>query len=200
VSLHGDEIGPVVCNADAALLLKPMAGNSFQLILPDQRCLGMAGALLAPVTCSADTTWSLDQIGTNYALSSTWTATSTFPGYSVNYAHDGDHNAGLEGHSWANNWNPPGLVLPQEVDIDLGAKRQFSTVNVFTSQNYEIGSYDLDYFDGVSWVSLAVVKDNTQQVLSHVFPTVVAQKLRFIVRRGPEAQFIYTRLNEVEIF
>jgi hypothetical protein len=194
------EPGSVVCTEDAKVQLIPTGNGYFQLVLPNDTCLGVLADAPRTVKCTAETVWSLDDVGTNFALSSKWLATSTFPGYSTDYAHDGDHNAGLSGHSWANNWNPPSVVLPQEVDIDLGAPKQFSTVNVFTSSGYEIGSYDLDYFNGISWVSLAVVKDNVLPVLTHVFPTVVAQKLRFIVRRGPEAQFIYTRLNEVEIY
>lgn len=190
----------VVCTEDAKLQLIPTENGYFELVFPNDTCLGAIGDVPSAVTCSTAIVWSLDEIGTNFALKAKWTATSTFPGYSTDYAHDGDHNAGLSGHSWANNWNPPSVVLPQEVNIDLGAKKQFSTVNVFTSAGYEIGSYDLDYWDGAKWVSLAIVKGNVLQTLTHVFPTVVAQKLRFTVRRGPELQFIYTRLNEVEIF
>lgn len=194
------EPGSVVCTEDAKVQLIPTGNGYFQLVLPNDTCLGVLGDVPRTVKCTADTVWSFDDVGTNFALKAKWTATSTFPGYSTDYVHDGDHNAGLSGHSWANNWNPPALVLPQEVNVDLGAPKQISTVNVFTSSGYEIGSYDLDYFDGQNWVNLAYVKENVLPVLTHVFPTVVAQKLRFTVRRGPEAQFIYTRLNEVEIF
>ncbi|HVY26394.1 MAG TPA: hypothetical protein VHB79_07560 [Polyangiaceae bacterium] len=194
------EPGSVVCSEDAKVQLIPTGNGYFQLVLPNDTCLGVLGDLPRTVKCTADTVWSFDDIGTNFALKAKWTATSTFPGYSTDYVHDGDHNAGLSGHSWANNWNPPSLVLPQEVNVDLGAPKQISTVNVFTSSGYEIGSYDLDYFDGQKWVNLASVKENVLPVLTHSFPTVVTQKLRFTVRRGPEAQFNYTRLNEVEIY
>jgi hypothetical protein len=194
------EPGSVVCTEDAKVQFIPTGFGYFQIVLPNDTCLGIVGDAPRTVKCTAETVWSLDDVGTNFALNAKWSATSTFPGYSTDYAHDGDHNAGLSGHSWANNWNPPGLVLPQEVDIDLGAPKQFANVNVYTSSGYEIGSYDLDYYDGKSWVNLAVVQNNVSPVITHVFRTVVAQKLRFIVRRGPEAQFIYTRLNEVEIY
>jgi hypothetical protein len=200
VHVVGADIGPVVCNEDAALTLQPTGFGFFQLKVTPDLCIGLNGETPSLVKCTTDTAWSLDALGTNYAINSKWTATSTFSGYSTDYAHDGDINDGLSGHSWSNNWQPPGLVLPQEVNIDLGAPRQFSAVSVFTSKGYEIGSYDLDYWNGKDWVNLEVVTGNLNVLVRHVFPTIVAQKLRFVVRRGPENQFIYTRLNEVMIF
>lgn len=200
VHLVGVDVGPVVCNEDAGLTLQHIGFGFFQLKVTADLCIGMNGDTPSQVKCTTDTAWSLDALGTNYAINAKWSATSTFPGYSTDYAHDGDIHAGLSGHSWTNNWQPPGLVLPQEVNIDLGALRQFSSINVFTSQGYEIGSYDIDYWNGKEWANLETVSGNNSGVIRHLFPTVVAQKLRFVVRRGPEAQYIYARLNEVQIF
>jgi hypothetical protein len=196
----GPNLGLVVCNEDASLQLVSLGFGFVQLKLTPELCLGLINEAPAILKCNTDTAWSLDALGTNYALKAKWTATSTFPGYSVDYAHDGDLNDGLSGHSWANNWQPPSVVLPQEVNVDLGAPKQFSVINVFTSKGYEIGSYDIDYWNGSAWINLAVVTNNINVLIRHDFPTVVAQKVRFVVRRGPELQFIYTRLNEVQIF
>lgn len=200
VNLAGDALGAVVCAEDAKLELVPVAGGFFQLKLTDTLCIGLEKATPTASKCSADTVWSFDARGANLATNATWSATSTYPGYSLAYAHDGDKHAGLSGHSWTNQWNPPALVLPQEVTIDLGSARQFSVINVYTSQGYEIGSYDIDYWNGAAWTNLLVVEGNTLGLIQHAFPTVVTSKLRFVVRRGPEAQFIYARLNEVEIY
>jgi hypothetical protein len=155
---------------------------------------------LAPLTCSAETRWSLDHLGTNFALKATCAATSTFTGYAVDYIHDGDLNAGLSGHSWANDWQPPTLTFPQYVTVDFGAQRQFSQIVLYTSQAHEIGSYDVEYWTGQSWAPFVVVTGNVLQAITHAFPTLVTSKLRIVVRRGPESQMNFTRINELQIF
>ena len=49
-------------------------------------------------------------------------------------------------------------------------------------------------------VTLVVVTDNTDLRRVHTFPTVVSDKLRIVVRRGPDAQMNYGRINELDVW
>jgi hypothetical protein len=200
VAIAGNVVESHSCVADVALALVPLNGGFFQLKNDAGLCLGVSQGAVAVVACTVVNEWSLDHVGTNFALAASYSATSTFPGYSVNYIHDGDRNTELEGHSWSNDWDPPGLAFPQEVDVDFGKLRQISTIDLLSSAGYVIGSFEIDYWSGQGWSTLETVSGNVQLDSLFVFNTLVTSKLKIIVRRGPEAQFNFARINELEVY
>lgn len=152
---------------------------------------------LGPGECDASADWEPESAGLNFALAAAFEATSTYSGYSVDYVHDGNVELGLEGQSWTNAWDTPDL--PATISIDLGQKRQFSRIDVYTSTGYEIAAFDLDWFDGDDWHSIATVTENTEEHLVFLFSPVVTQHLRVVARKGPTKQPNFARLNEVMI-
>ncbi|WP_433927621.1 thiol-activated cytolysin family protein [Sorangium cellulosum] len=138
----------------------------------------------------------------NFARAATVTAQSTFPGYSTARINDGDLNTAVDGAvSWANaHTAAPNGVLPQWVDINFGAPRTFSEVRVYTSASLPIRDYDLQSWNGSSWQTLVAVTGNTQTLRTDNFPAVTSDRLRILCRRGPDAQTIHARLNEVEVY
>ena len=133
----------------------------------------------------------------NLARSSTPTASSTFNGYSVANVIDGNQNtAQLSNMSWAN----VSGVLPQWVQLDFGANRTFSKVELFTSSGFELRDYDVEYLDGATWKKVAIVKGNTFTRRTHEFQAVTSRYLRVTCRLGPPGQPTYTRINELEVY
>lgn len=133
----------------------------------------------------------------NLARSSTPSASSTFNGYSVANIIDGNQTtAQLSNMSWTN----VSGVLPQWVQLDFGANRTFSKVELFTSIGYELRDYDVEYLDGATWKKVAIVKGNTGTRRTHEFQPVTSRYLRVTCRLGPPNQPTYTRINELEVY
>ncbi|UPK42511.1 discoidin domain-containing protein [Paenibacillus pabuli] len=134
----------------------------------------------------------------NLARSASITADSTFSGYAVSKINDGDRSTALGGtSSWANGANTP---LPQNVTLDLGQSKQVSKVDLYTTQGYVLADYDLEYWNGSSWVSLVKVTANKDTYRTHSFSPVNTSKIRIVCRTGPSHQAGYVRINELEIY
>jgi hypothetical protein len=126
----------------------------------------------------------------------TATATSTFPGYSIAAVIDGNTStAQTESMSWCNNWGT-GFTLPQLFEITFPQPRGIGRIDVYTSTGYPIGDYDLEYNDGTSWHTIAVITGNTALHNIHQFALTTATKIRVVGRKGA-IQPTYIRLNEV---
>ncbi|WP_028596556.1 discoidin domain-containing protein [Paenibacillus assamensis] len=135
---------------------------------------------------------------TNYALTATVSADSTFPGYSVLKIKDGDRNTALgQSHSWANNQYTP---LPQYVYVDFGQSRSINRIDLYTTATYAISKYDLQYWNGSAWVQLATVTGNTASHRTHSFNAVNTTKIRVSALLGPSHQQGYVRINELEVY
>jgi hypothetical protein len=189
------------CEAQSELIVVRVGENKVRLehnML--EECLSSSGDEIAFAACGEDSEWEVVPLGSNFALDATYSATSTFGGYSVDYIHDGDLNAGLAFNSWANDWNPPDVILPQTVSVDLGALHQISQIKLYTSQGYEIQDYDLDYWDGQAWQHISETRGNVAGLNVFTFAPLVTQQLRVVGIKGPEAQTIYVRINELEIY
>ncbi len=139
--------------------------------------------------------------GQNLALASTGvvpTAKSTYSGYSVLTVNDGSASTvQTESESWCNDW--PNQTFPQWVELTFPEPRTFGRVELYTSDGYPVADYDLEYWDGSEWVSLAVVKNNSQVHRTHTFGQVTAEKFRVLTRKG-YTQPTYHRINELELY
>ncbi len=136
--------------------------------------------------------------GQNLARNATITASSTYPGYSTARINDGDRNTALgESYSWANNRNSS---LPQYVVLDLPASSSIQRIDLYTTKGYVLANYDLQYWNGSSWVNLVQITGNQETTRSHTFTAVNTSKVRVVASRGPSHQPTYVRINELEIY
>jgi hypothetical protein len=86
------------------------------------------------------------------------------------------------------------------VQLDFGVSKTFSRVNLFTSAGYEIRDYDVQYWNGASWVTLVTVNGNTSVQRSHTFAPTSARLVRIYARGGPLGQPSWARVNELEVY
>jgi hypothetical protein len=142
-----------------------------------------------------------DPNGGNLALASTGvvpTAKSTYSGYSVLTVNDGSASTvQTESESWCNDW--PNQTFPQWVELTFPEARTFGRLELYTSDGFPVADYDLEYWDGTEWKSLAVVKDNSQVHRTHTFDLVTTDKFRVLTRKG-YTQPTYHRINELELY
>jgi|GEM_PF-4129292 len=132
----------------------------------------------------------------------TATAQSSFGGYSPQRVIDGDRNTTVgPAYSWANAhvYGADGR-LPQWLEIDLHTPRSFDRIDLYTSAGYAIKNYDIEAWNGSAWTTIVSQVDNHADMLSHRFSEVTASKVRVIGRRGPDNQYVYVRVNELEIY
>ncbi|MEM9103078.1 MAG: discoidin domain-containing protein [Pseudomonadota bacterium] len=138
----------------------------------------------------------------NLALKGTATAQSTFPGYSPSRVNDGSTNTTVGGsYSWANGhtYTTDGII-PQWLEVNLNSIQVVSKVVLYTSLGYEIKDYDIQLWTGSVWTTVVEQRGNTSLSREHSFVPMFASKVRVIGRRGPDNQFIYVRVNELEVY
>jgi hypothetical protein len=126
-------------------------------------------------------------------------ASTTYSGYSAARIHDGDRNTEVGGaYSWTNEEG----FLPAWVQLTLAAPCTVSSAVLYTSDQYRIGSYQVQLWDGAlgSWRTVADVTGNTDVVRTHAFPTATVTDVRIVGRAGPPHQPQYARVNELELY
>lgn len=134
----------------------------------------------------------------NFARQANASASTTYPGYSAGRVIDGDRNTTVGGtYSWANDWGAP---MPQWLELSWSSPITTSRVVLYTTSGYVLRDYDIQYWTGSSWVSLASVNFNTAVSRTHTFSPVTTTRLRVLGRRGPDNQPGYVRVNELEVY
>jgi microsomal dipeptidase-like Zn-dependent dipeptidase len=140
----------------------------------------------------------------NLALSATATASSTYcTGSASNcYAtwrvNDGNPSTALGGQSsWANDW---GVPMPQWVELTWSAPITPSRVVVTTTSGYPVQDYDLQYWNGSTWLNLAHVTGNSALSVTHNFASVTTTRMRILGFQGPAIQPGYVRINEFAVY
>jgi hypothetical protein len=141
---------------------------------------------------------------TNLALSATAAAQSTYPyeGYAAAHVKDGSQDTSLGGpYSWVNggSYTPNGGV-PNWVQLDFGVTKTFSRVVVFTTASYPIRDYDIQVWNGSTWVTVAAVTGNTAASVTSTFASQSSRLIRILGRSGPTWQPGYVRVNEFEVY
>ncbi len=138
----------------------------------------------------------------NLARNAVASAQSTYPGYSANRVNDGNLNTRVGGsYSWANGhkYTTDGR-LPQWLQLDFGQHKRISKVVLYTSLGYEIKDYDIQIWTGSRWTTVVAQRGNTSVQRTHSFSPIYGSKVRVIGRRGPDNQYIYVRINELEVY
>ncbi|MCP2163952.1 discoidin domain-containing protein [Goodfellowiella coeruleoviolacea] len=139
----------------------------------------------------------------NLARSALAVASSVFPGYEPGRVNDGSRDTSVGGAtSWANadKYGPNGF-LPQWVQLDFGTDKTFSKVVLYTSSGYPIRDYDLQTWNGTTWVTVATKNGNTDLMVTHQWTTPLTSRLlRVYGRSGPTHQPQYVRVNELEVY
>nr|MDT0662838.1 discoidin domain-containing protein [Micromonospora sp. DSM 115978] len=137
----------------------------------------------------------------NFACGAIASASSTFSGYAPGRATDCNRDTGLGGaHSWANalgTW-PPGN--PEWVQADFGVNRTIRRVVVYTSAGYPIRDFDVQVWNGITYVTVASVTGNTQLSVTVNFAARTTRLVRILGRSGPTHQPGYVRVNELEAY
>lgn len=138
----------------------------------------------------------------NHALQATVSAESTFPGYSVEKIKDGSRNTTVgPSYSWANNY-PAGGRLPESVFLKFSSSKVHSQIDIYTSSGYPLKDYTILYRSTAAgaWINLLSVVGNTATYRTHSFADISAIEVQVRCELGPSNQYIYGRLNEVELY
>jgi len=133
----------------------------------------------------------------NYAREATASAsnTDTANGYAAAKVNDGAATTDWSG------WATDGTPLPQWVELDFGSAKTFSRVELYTTNGYEIRDYEIQYWNGSTWVNcLPAITGNVFDHRTHTFEPVTSSKLRIVGTSGPVIQPDYVRINEIEVF
>jgi hypothetical protein len=127
------------------------------------------------------------------------TASTTYSGYSADRIHDGDRNTAVGGaYSWTNEEG----FLPAWVQLALPAPCTVASAVLYTSDEYRIGSYEVQVRDSGlgTWRTVADVTGNTDVMRTHTFATSTVTGVRIVGRAGPPHQSQYARVNELELY
>ncbi len=132
------------------------------------------------------------------ASSTFCSGTGTIHCYSPARINDGNRSTTLGGFtSWSNNG---GVAMPQWVELQWGQVHTVSRVDLYTSDGYPIRDYDIQSWNGTSWVTINVVRGNTALFRTHTFTPVQTFRLRVLAYSGPSHQTGYARVNELEVY
>ncbi|MEU0556837.1 discoidin domain-containing protein [Dactylosporangium sp. NPDC006015] len=137
----------------------------------------------------------------NLACGAIASASSTFSGYSPSRATDCNPDTRLgPAYSWANNSGTYPPNNPEWLQADFGVNKTFSRVVVKTSAGYPIRDYDIQVWNGISFLTVASVRGNTALSITSTFPSRTARLIRISGRSGPTHQLNYVRVNELEVY
>jgi hypothetical protein len=139
----------------------------------------------------------------NLACAAIASASSTYPydGYSPAKVADCNRDTRLGGpYSWANHYNTYAPNNPQWVQVDFGVNKTFRRVVVYTSQSYPIRDFDVQVWNGVTFVTVASVTGNTSLSVTVTFTARTSRIVRVLGRHGPNHHPGYVRVNELEVY
>ena len=181
----------------ATLSVKDSAGNV---------SLNAAEKVITVNAGGCQTNWALSSNGATAAASSTYTSRN----YSPANAIDGDHTGvGWEqGGGWNDNTRS---AYPDWLEVNFGTARSINEIRVYTLQDnfkqpleptpemtaktYGLLDFDVQYWDGAQWVTVASVTGNDRVMRAFSLPQVTTSKVRVMVNN---ARANFSRVVEVE--
>jgi len=90
--------------------------------------------------------------------------------------------------------------LPQSLALNWPSSVTINSVDVYTTKDYPIQDYDIEYLKGTQWVVAASITGNTQEYNSHPISTITTTSLRLMAKKGSIQQPQYARINEIVVF
>jgi hypothetical protein len=137
----------------------------------------------------------------NLACGATASASTTFGGYSAARATDCDADTSLGGaYSWANARTVFPPVTPQWLQADFGVNKTFRRVVVYTSDGYPMKDFDIQVWNGTTFVTVDLVRGNTALSVSRDVGPQTTRLVRILCRSGPDHQPGFVRINELEVY
>lgn len=137
----------------------------------------------------------------NLACGATASASSTYGGYSPERATDCDPDERLGGaYSWANASGTYPPNNPEWLQADFGVNKTFRRVVVHTSQGYPIKDFDVQVWNGVTFLTVGSVRGNTALSVTVNVGSQSTRLVRILCRSGPDRQPGFVRINELEVF
>lgn len=82
----------------------------------------------------------------------------------------------------------------------MGVNKTFRRAVVYTSQGYPIRDFDVQEWNGVTYVTVGQVRGNTQLSVTVTFSAQTSRLVRILGRSGPTHQLNYVRVNELEVY
>jgi hypothetical protein len=158
--------------------------------------------------------------GANVALASngaTATASSTFSG-SGSYLPAHVINGSRTGATWGTNggWNDNTVnTFPDWLQIDFSGSKTIDTIDVITLQDaidgiepdtsmtcslYCVSAYDVQYWNGSTWVTITSVSGNNNVWRRFTFSSVTTTAIRINITNTLDATDHFSRLVEVQAF
>ena len=130
--------------------------------------------------------------GNNIATSATTSASSTDTGNSYSTAKAIDGNKG-DFAGWASD-----AGVPQWFLLDFGSNKAFNRVVLNTSTGYLLKDYDIESWNGSSYVMVAQIRNNNVKAVTTTFNEVTSSRLRINCLGGDE--WGYARIDEIEVY
>lgn len=163
---------------------------------------GDSGTLLNSIQKGYNNSLGSNPVISNIATAAVASASSTYGSnctigtthcYSATKVNDGNTATTLGGTaSWSN-----AASLSQWVQLQWSQKVAITGAEIYTSTGYPIQDYDLQYWNGSTWVNFATVNGNTALQITHNLSTnIVTDKVRAFCRKGPANQPHHVRINE----
>jgi hypothetical protein len=120
--------------------------------------------------------------------------------YDVNRVNDTSLSTALgNAESWVNDTiNTP--VLPQTVTLDWPYPVFINSLSIYSTSGYVMRDYDIEYFDGNTWILLYSVTNNAAVTNTFTVPIVTTSSLRVLAKKGSTIQPQYARINEIVVF
>jgi len=153
-----------------------------------------------------------DNQSNNIALSAIVTADTSLKECPIANVNDGDTSntvpyAFIPDQGYSDNpsgvWIPDGKYgMPQSFIMDFGTTKTIDRIELYTTEDWEIRDYQIQYYSGGNWVNLFTeVKDNTLDYIVHdQFTPVNSSKLKFIAKKGGDPYSYFLIKENVDYF
>ncbi|HEX6345690.1 discoidin domain-containing protein [Umezawaea sp.] len=137
----------------------------------------------------------------NLACGSTASASSTYTGYSASRVNDCKRDTTLGApHSWSNAAGTYPPSNPEWVQVDFGVTKTVRRAVVHTTASYPIRDFDVQVWNGVTYLTVASVRGNTSPSATVTFADRSTRLVRVLAHSGPTHQPGFARVNELEVY
>ena len=154
----------------------------------------------------------------NVALAANGGIASASSTYSASFPPQAANNGDHKGLSWGagGGWNDAtNNVWPDWLQTDFASVKTINEIDVYTLQDNGgtleptlsttftqdgITAFDVQYWNGSAWVTLASVTGNNKVWRQFTFSPVSTSKIRVVVNGGANTTYAYSRIVEVEAY